>query len=241
MQYALEQDCAADLDAVAIAVTGITKTYRAGDQTLDVLRDLHLTMSPGETVAILGVSGTGKSTLLNILGGLDRAEQGTVIIGGVDLQTASADRLARFRAESIAFIFQFYNLIPTLTAFENVLAGLQAARHTTGDDEARIVEALKSVGLQDKAHAFPEELSGGQQQRVAIARALVKQAPVILADEPTGNLDRATAKDIIKLLVDSAARRAAAVVIVTHDPSILSAVDRAYRLQNGKLVAEVRP
>jgi putative ABC transport system ATP-binding protein len=236
MQYALEQDCAADLDAVAIAVTGITKTYRAGDQTLDVLRDLHLTMSPGETVAILGVSGTGKSTLLNILGGLDRAEQGTVIIGGVDLQTASADRLARFRAESIAFIFQFYNLIPT-----NVLAGLQAARHTTGDDEARIVEALKSVGLQDKAHAFPEELSGGQQQRVAIARALVKQAPVILADEPTGNLDRATAKDIIKLLVDSAARRAAAVVIVTHDPSILSAVDRAYRLQNGKLVAEVRP
>ncbi|WP_431857317.1 ABC transporter ATP-binding protein [Azospirillum sp.] len=228
----------ADRAAPAIAVAGATKTYRAGDQTLHVLRDLHLDVAPGETVAILGVSGTGKSTLLNILGGLDQAEHGSITVGGVDLRAATTSRLARFRAESIAFIFQFYNLIPTLTVSENVLAGLQAARRTTEADEALVMDALRSVGLEAKAQAFPQELSGGQQQRVAIARALVKRAPVILADEPTGNLDRATAKDIIALLVDAARRRSAAVVLVTHDPSILAEVDHAYRLQDGRLVAE---
>ena len=228
----------ADRVVPAIAVHGAMKTYRAGDQTLHVLRDLHLDVAPGDTVAILGVSGTGKSTLLNILGGLDQAEDGAVVVGGIDLRAAAAGRLARFRAESVAFIFQFYNLIPTLTVFENVLAGLQAARRTTEVDEALGMDALRSVGLEAKANAFPQELSGGQQQRVAIARALVKRAPVILADEPTGNLDRATARDIIGLLVDAAKRRSAAVVLVTHDPSILASVDRAYRLHDGRLVAE---
>lgn len=221
-----------------VSAHGVTKIYQAGDQKSNVLRELDLSVSAGETVAILGVSGTGKSTLLNMLGGLDRPDQGTITIAGVDLSSATANRLARLRAESIAFIFQFYNLVATLTAFENVLAGLQAARRTTKADEARVMEALRSVGLQDKGMAFPGELSGGQQQRVAIARALVKQSPVILADEPTGNLDRATAKEITSLLVESAKAHSAALVVVTHDPSLAESVDRAYRLENGRLVKE---
>lgn len=219
-----------------VSARGVTKVYAAGDQKSSVLRDLNLSVCAGESVAIMGVSGTGKSTLLNMLGGLDRPDGGTISIGGVDLGTASVNRLSRLRAESIAFIFQFYNLVGTLTASENVLAGLQAARRTTREDERRVTEALRSVGLEGKAGAFPSELSGGQQQRVAIARALVKQSPVILADEPTGNLDRSTAKDVIRLLVDSAKANAAALVVVTHDPSLMSVVDRAYRLENGHLV-----
>lgn len=222
----------------AVSAHGVSKSYGAGDQKENVLQDLDLTVAPGETVAVLGVSGTGKSTLLNVLGGLDRPGAGRVVVAGVDLQTAPVNRLTRLRAESIAFIFQFYNLVPTLTAFENVLAGLQAARRTTPEDEGRVMEALKSVGLQGKEAAFPSELSGGQQQRVAVARALVKRAPVILADEPTGNLDRVTAKEIIGLVVDSSKTYGAALVVVTHDPAVVAVVDRAYRLEHGHLVAE---
>ena len=223
--------------AAAVAAENVVKHYVAGGQTLPVLRGLDLTVASGEAVAILGVSGTGKSTLLNILGGLDIAEAGSVVVAGVDLLSADAGRLARFRAQCIGFIFQFYNLIPTLTAFENVLAGLQAGRRTARGDEQVVFDALHDVGLPDKADAFTGALSGGEQQRVAIARALVKRAPVILADEPTGNLDRGTAREIVTLLVDATRQQATALVVVSHDPSIVEAVDKAYRLENGRLVA----
>ena len=227
-----------DADTAAVAVRGATKVYRTGEQTVRVLDELDLTVAPGETVAILGVSGTGKSTLLNILGGLDPVDDGTVIVGGLDLRRLPPQRLSRFRAETVGFIFQFYNLIPTLTVLENVLAGLQPMRRTTRADEGRVMETLDRVGLADKRDAFPNQLSGGQQQRVAIARALVKRAPVILADEPTGNLDRATAEGVGALLIAAAKAERSAMVVVTHDRSMIGIVDKAYRMDGGRLVLE---
>jgi ABC-type lipoprotein export system ATPase subunit len=233
----LKPQRAVSANGTAVLAEKLVKHYVAGEQTLPVLCELDLRISPGEAVAILGVSGTGKSTLLNILGGLDQADAGSVVVAGVDLRSADAGRLARFRAERIAFVFQFYNLISNLTAFENVLAGLQAGRRTTRDDAAGVSEALRSVGLGKKSDTFTGALSGGEQQRVAIARALIKNAPVILADEPTGNLDRATAKEIVKLLVDATRERGTAMVVVSHDPSIVKSVDKAYRLESGRLIA----
>ena len=223
-------------EGLAVSAEKILKNYVVGEQTLPVLHELDLSIAPGEAVAILGVSGTGKSTLLNILGGLDQADAGSIVVAGVDLRSCGTGQLARFRAERIAFVFQFYNLISNLTAFENVLAGLQASRRTTQADTQNVRDALRSVGLAKKADTFIGALSGGEQQRVAIARALIKRAPIILADEPTGNLDRSTAKAIVKLLVSTTRDRGTAVVVVSHDPSIVNSVDKAYRLENGRLI-----
>lgn len=218
-----------------VAVTGLSKAYAQGGSSVPILTDLKLLMQRGESVAILGVSGTGKSTLLNILSGIDSADSGQVAIKGQDIAKLDAAGLARYRREQVGFVFQFYNLIPTLTAVENVMTGWEAAGKPAKGGGKASREILAALGLADKADCFPEQLSGGEQQRVAIARALVKRPALVLADEPTGNLDPKTAAATTQLLLDQAKQFASALIIVTHNPSIGEHTDRTLVLRNGAL------
>ena len=222
-------------EQTVVAVAGLSKAYSQGGASVPVLSDLGMSIQRGESVAILGVSGTGKSTLLNILGGIDPADKGQVSIEGLDIATLDAAGLARYRREKVGFIFQFYNLIPTLTAAENVMTGWEAAGKPAKKGEKASREILAALGLTDKADRFPEQLSGGEQQRVAIARALVKRPALVLADEPTGNLDPKTAASTTQLLLDQAKQFASALIIVTHNPSIGEHTDRTLVLRNGRL------
>jgi putative ABC transport system ATP-binding protein len=223
-----------------VAVQGLSKSYSQGGAEVPVLSNLELSIERGEAVAILGVSGTGKSTLLNILSGIDPADQGQVVIEGEDIARLGPAGLARYRREKVGFIFQFYNLLPTLTAAENVMTGWEASGKPAKEGEKAAREILASLGLADKADRFPEQLSGGEQQRVAIARALVKRPALVLADEPTGNLDPKTAAATTQLLLDQARQFASALIIVTHNPSIGEHTDRTLVLRDGRL-AEVEP
>jgi putative ABC transport system ATP-binding protein len=218
-----------------VEVAGLSKAYSQGGVGVPVLTDLNLSIKRGESVAILGVSGTGKSTLLNILSGIDPADKGRVSIEGQDIARLDAAGLARYRREKVGFIFQFYNLIPTLTAVENVMTGWEAAGKRAVEGERASREILDALGLSDKADRFPEQLSGGEQQRVAIARALVKRPALVLADEPTGNLDPKTAASTTRLLLDQAQQFASALIVVTHNPSIGEHTDRTLVLWNGRL------
>ncbi len=221
---------------LAIEVEALEKSYQGPEGPQPVLSGLDLAVAPGETIAVLGVSGTGKSTLLNILGGIDYADGGTVRVNGREVTALSPRELTRYRAESVGFIFQFYNLISGLTAFENVLTALQALRRTTREDEAKCRDVLESVWLAEKADKFPGQLSGGEQQRVAIARTLVKASPLILADEPTGNLDPHTADSVMQLLTERVRESHASMVMVTHDHAATKYTDRAYEVTDGHLV-----
>jgi putative ABC transport system ATP-binding protein len=218
-----------------VAVTGLTKTYQQGELRSPVLSDLDLTLHQGQSLTILGVSGTGKSTLLNLLAGLDVADAGQVRLAGIDLTQSSAAERARYRRDKVGFVFQFYNLIPSLTALENVLTGWEATGRgrALGLEAAR--EMLTAVGLGSKAQAFPDQLSGGEQQRIAIARALVKRPEVLLADEPTGNLDPKTAATATALLMQHARQCKATAIIVTHNPAISEHTDRTLVLRDGRL------
>jgi putative ABC transport system ATP-binding protein len=220
-----------------VAVTGLSKGYMQGGARIAVLEDLQLSVRRGESVAVLGVSGTGKSTLLNILSGIDCADRGEVKVDGQDITRLDAAGLARYRREKVGFIFQFYNLIPTLTALENVMTGWEAAGKPAREGEAAAKALLASLGLEDKADRFPEQLSGGEQQRVAIARALVKRPALVLADEPTGNLDPKTADATTELLLAQARNFGSALVIVTHNRALGEHTDRALLLRDGKLSA----
>jgi len=220
-----------------IQATGLEKAFPEADGRLAVLRGLDLSIEAGERVTVLGVSGTGKSTLLNILGGIDRASSGTLLVDGRRVTDLDDRELTLYRREIAGFVFQFFNLLPSLTAVENVMTALEAAGDDDGDPRGRSLGLLEAVGLAGKADKFPEQLSGGEQQRVAIARALVKRPPLILADEPTGNLDPATGETIVDLLVEQAAATGATLVIVTHDPQIGRRTDRALALRDGRLVA----
>lgn len=226
----------ADVARYAVEVTGLRKSYEGPEDSQNVLHDLDIRVDAGSTVAVLGVSGTGKSTLLNILGGIDHADSGTVLINGQDITALNPAELTRYRAENVGFIFQFYNLIAGLTVFENVLTALQALRRTNRDDEALCQEVLQSVGLKEKHAKFPGQLSGGEQQRVAIARALVKSSCLVLADEPTGNLDTKTADSVMNLLTDRVRESRAAMIMVTHDSSVSKYTDRTYEVIDGRLV-----
>jgi putative ABC transport system ATP-binding protein len=216
-------------------LTGVTKLYHKGHSTVPAVTGVDLVIGDGEWLAIQGRTGHGKTTLLNLLGGLDRPSQGSVELDGTSLGALPETRLTQVRAQSIGFIFQTFNLIPTLTAAENVEAALIPLRTGQSKRRARVAAALESVGLADRATHLPTELSGGQQQRVAIARALVKEPTVVLADEPTGNLDEDTRDDIIGLLEHLWRDRGLTLVLVTHETSIARRAQRTGVMTNGCL------
>jgi putative ABC transport system ATP-binding protein len=216
-------------------LSGVTKRYRRGKTTVEALRGVDLTIADGDQVVVQGPTGGGKSTLLQMLGGLDRPSGGSVELDGTDLAKLGEARLTKVRSENIGFIFQSFNLIPTLTAQENVETALVPLRVRPAERRSRAAAALESVGLGERLAHLPSELSGGQQQRVAIARALVKEPKVLLADEPTGNLDEATRDDIMSLLEGLWRDRGLTFVIVTHDSAIAKRAPRLATIRKGSL------
>lgn len=212
-----------------IELKNVKKIYNIGDQTFNALDGVDLEMSLGEFVVILGPSGAGKSTLLNLLGGMDKPTSGSIVIGEKDISKFSDKKLTRFRANDVGFIFQFYNIMPTLTVSENVNL-IKDVTNTSKD----VKEVLKSVGLLKHADKFPQELSGGEQQRVSIARAIMKNPKILLCDEPTGALDSKTGVEILKLLRKQSDEDTT-VIIVTHNSLIAEIADRVIRIKNGKV------
>ena len=220
-------------------LTGVTRTYRKGSQTVAALAGVDAEIADQEWLAIQGPTGHGKTTLLQLLGGLDRATSGTIMFGGKELGQLSEAELARVRASSIGFIFQTFNLIPTLPAAVNVELALAPLRLDADERRVRVTRALAAVGLTDRARHLPGELSGGQQQRVAIARALVKDPAVLLADEPTGNLDETTRDEIIALLAQLVRDRGLTLVMVTHDSAVAGRAQRIGQMRDGRLRFDV--
>jgi putative ABC transport system ATP-binding protein len=223
-----------------IAATHLTKTYGAGDAAVTALDSVSLSVEAGEFVAIMGPSGCGKSTLLHLLGGLDRPTSGTVAVDGQDLTRLGDAALSELRRRRIGFVFQFYNLIPVLTATENASLPLLLDGIKAGPAGEKGSDWLRKVGLENRERHLPSQLSGGQQQRVAVARALVADPALILADEPTGNLDTRSSDEIAALLARVAQEWGRAVIMVTHDPRIAAYADRIVFLKDGTIVDETR-
>ena len=223
-----------------IELRGVSKSYRQGRREVHAVRDVTLAVAPGEMVVLLGPSGSGKSTLLHLLGGLDRPSAGTVLFEGRDLASLPDDELTVLRRDRIGHVFQFFNLLPTLTAAENVAlpALLGGGDSRRAMDAARA--ALDAVGLADRAEHFPEEMSGGEQQRTAIARALAVRPSVLLADEPTGNLDSAAGEEVLRVLRALTEEGTRSVVMVTHDERAAGVGDRRVRLRDGRIEREER-
>jgi len=219
-----------------IDIRGLYKAYQRGEQKIPVLQGIELQVYPGEFVALMGPSGSGKSTLLNLIAGIDQPTAGTITIGGVDIATLSETELADWRAANVGFIFQFYNLMPVLTAFENVELPLLLSSLSSRQRKERVAQVLSMVQLDDRADHYPNELSGGQQQRVAIARALVSDPLMIVADEPTGDLDRTTGEEVLGLLDALVADLGKTIVMVTHDPKAAARAGRVVHLEKGVLV-----
>lgn len=211
----------------------VSKIYKTGEVEISALHDASFTVEQGEICVIVGASGAGKTTLLNILGGMDTLTSGTVKLDGRDISRYNRRQLTEYRRRDVGFVFQFYNLIQNLTALENVEIAAQLCEHPL--DAA---EVLREVGLQDRLQNFPAQLSGGEQQRVAIARALASDAKVILADEPTGNLDTENGKVVIDLLKKLVQDENYCVIVVTHDPGIAAQADVVYKMQDGRLAVE---
>ena len=220
-----------------VAARELEREYRVGPETVRVLRGVSLSVNAGESVALIGASGVGKSTLLHLLGGLDRPSVGQVLFAGEDMYARSESALARLRRTEIAFIFQFYNLLGEMTALENAMMPALLQRLPAAQARERGAAALHEVGLGDRLGHRPGELSGGEQQRVAIARALVAQPRLVLADEPTGNLDPKTSEVIWDLFLRLQAERGLAFVIATHNHDLARKADRGYRLLEGRAVA----
>lgn len=223
-----------------IGLDGVTKEFRRGDTVVRAVADLSLSVSAGEFVAIMGKSGSGKSTLLHLMSGLQSPSSGTVRLMGRELSRLKDDDLTVLRRDHIGFIFQFFNLLPTLTALENVTLPLMLARVKGAEAEARGRRLLERVGLASRADHKPDELSGGQMQRVAIARALVNDPPLLFADEPTGNLDSVSGEEILLLLKEMQAERGQSIIMVTHDPKAAAYGDRLITMRDGRMVSDER-
>lgn len=216
-----------------ITLTDVTKTYQTGRRSLSALRGINLSIERGEWVAILGPSGCGKSSLLNLLSGIDQPSSGSVLIDGVDLSSLSEERLARWRGRTVGIVFQFFQLMPTLTALENVLLPLDL--NGRRGDRSRATELLARVGIDHLADHLPNELSGGEQQRVAIARALANEPAIVLADEPTGNLDSASGASVLEILQELW-RAGTTLILVTHDRGIATYASRVIEMRDGLIV-----
>jgi putative ABC transport system ATP-binding protein len=219
-----------------IEVRGLKKSIRNGSQVVEILRGIDLLIPQGQFVAIMGASGSGKSTLLGLLAGLDSPTEGEVLLDGVGIAHLAEDKLAGVRGSKIGFVFQSYQLIPTLTAFENVL--LPHELNARGDGKVKATALLTAVGLADRLHHYPVQLSGGEQQRVALARAFVLEPPIVLADEPTGNLDSVNGEHVLELLTGRQRESNTTLVMVTHDPQVASRADRQIHLRDGLVVAD---
>lgn len=223
-----------------VEISHLYKSYRRGTQTIPVLEDLSLEIAEGEFLALMGPSGSGKTTLLNLIAGLDRPDSGRLLVRGVDLTQLSEAQLAAWRARHVGFIFQFYQLIPVLTAFENVELPLLLTPLSRRERREHVELALELVGLSDRRDHYPGQLSGGQQQRVAIARALVTDPTFIAADEPTGDLDRESAREVLDLLCRLNSDFGKTIILVTHDPEAASRARRIVRLIKGQLIRDER-
>ncbi|HEV8304539.1 MAG TPA: ABC transporter ATP-binding protein [Gemmatimonadales bacterium] len=218
-----------------VQVRGVTKAYRRDSMVIPVLRDISLDVPEGEFLGLMGPSGSGKTTLLNLIAGIDRPDAGAVTVAGTDVTRLSESELARWRARHIGFVFQFYNLIPVLTAYENVELPLLLTPLPKAERHKHVETALTLVGLQDRMHHFPRQLSGGQEQRVAIARALATDPTILVADEPTGDLDRKSAEEVLTLLERLNKEFKKTIVMVTHDPHAAERAHIVRHLDKGEL------
>ncbi len=219
-----------------LEAVGLSKTYPSANQQLQVLQDISFSIQPGETVSIVGPSGSGKTTLLGLCAGLDRASSGYVALNGIRLQDQSEDALAGIRNKYIGFVFQNFQLLPTLTALENVMVPMELKKEK--DIRSRALELLDQVGLASRTHHYPSQLSGGEQQRVSIARAFANQPKILFADEPTGNLDAETSEKVESLLFNLNKAAGTTLVMVTHDLELAAKTGRIIKLKGGKLVSD---
>lgn len=227
--------------SVIIEVQDVDKSYRVGDLEVPILKGACLQVREGSLTVVFGVSGTGKTTLLNLIGGLDRPDAGRISVDGHETTSMSESGLTEFRRRTLGFVFQFYNLLPTLTALENVESAVELVSRDRSEIRRRARDYLEKVGLGPKADTFPDQLSGGEQQRVAIARALAKHPRVLLADEPTGNLDEETGLQIARLFQDINRTSGTTMIIVTHNPRIREIADQVVSIEKGKIVERVFP
>jgi putative ABC transport system ATP-binding protein len=224
-----------------VEVRDVTKTYRKGEQEITPLRGVSLDVERGDFVSLMGASGSGKSTLLNLIAGIDRPTAGRIVVGGTDITALSRARLADWRAAHVGYVFQLYNLIPVLTAYENVELPLLLLPLSRAERRKRVGIALEAVGLSDRADHYPRQLSGGQEQRVGIARAVVADPALVVADEPTGDLDAETSEQVLDLLRRLNAELGTTFVLVTHDPRAAGIARRRLRLEKGELLEPEPP
>ncbi|WP_409518731.1 ABC transporter ATP-binding protein [Paraburkholderia sp. LEh10] len=233
MSHAVSTDV--DPTAPLVDIRHLVKSYRRGVQTVPVLSDITLAIGEGDFIALMGPSGSGKSTLLNLIAGIDRPDGGELRVGGQDITRLSEAELAGWRAAHVGFIFQFYNLMPVLTAFENIELPLMLTRLTRKERRERVALVLDMVNLSNRAHHYPSELSGGQQQRVAIARALITDPTLIVADEPTGDLDRTSAEEVLAMMQRLNRELGKTIIMVTHDAHAAGAAKALVHLEKGEL------